>query len=254
MSNMNNTENSMRINKAIARAGICSRRQADIFVQNGQVTINDAPVLTAGAQVHNGDHVNVNGREFTFNAEDTGDFIYLMLNKPVQVVSTVSDPEGRETVISLLPAKYAGKRVYPVGRLDYFSEGLLLLTNDGELTQRLTHPSFHLPKYYEVLVRGDVTDEKINLMQLGMRLSEGQQLAPVKVARIESTPKGVLLGMTLGQGVNRQIRRMCRDLDLTILKLTRTRQGSLALGALPAGQCRELTANELGMLKKAVGL
>lgn len=242
-----------RINKALAGAGVCSRRQADELVRQGRVRLNGEVVSEPGVQVMPGDTLLVDGKPVALDRLEAG-FTYLMLNKPVQVVSTVRDPEGRKTVLDLLPPAYSGKRLYPVGRLDFFSEGLLLLTDDGELTQRLTHPRYHLPKYYEVLVREKVEESSLSVMRSGMRLAEGERLAPVEVARKGSAARGELLAMTLHQGVNRQIRRMCRDLGLTILRLCRVGQGPLQLGGLGSGKCRELSAEEVLGLRAAVGL
>lgn len=249
----------MRLNKALATAGVCSRRKADDLVFAGKVAVNGITAVSPGMQVDPyNDIITVFGKPVAFlssRGESTG-HVYYMLNKPVEVVSTVSDPQGRRTVLDLLPEEARRRRVYPVGRLDYFSEGLLLLTTDGDLTYRLTHPSFHLPKVYEVLVRGHVTPGKLAAMSKGMTLTEGEKLAPVK-ARVVSTPNPVgrtLLEMTLIQGINRQIRRMCRDLELTVLKLRRIKDGPLTLGSLPTGQTRALTSAEVRALREFVGL
>lgn len=177
-----------------------------------------------------------------------------MLHKPVQVVSTAADPEGRPTVLSLLPGEYADTRLFPVGRLDYFSEGLILLTNDGQLSQRLMHPRHHLPKCYEVIVRHVVTQKALQTMRSGMRLAEGEVLRPVEVTARSMASGCTLLRMVLRQGVNRQIRRMCRDLNLTILRLRRVAIGPLQLGDLPPGRCRPLRKEELAALRQAAGL
>lgn len=251
---MSDEKHGIRINKALAQAGFCSRRRADELVASGQVRLNGQVVTELGTRVLEGDELVVGGKSFSVRAPLAHDFIYLMLHKPVQVMTTVSDPEGRRTVLDLLPREYADKRLFPVGRLDFFSEGLLLMTNDGELTRRLTHPSFHLPKHYEVLLREDPPEEALEAMRAGMTLSEGEKLAPVEVKRLGRDARGFLLGMTLNQGVNRQIRRMCRDFGLTILRLCRVAQGDLQLGDLPEGGCRRLGPDEVARLKKAVGL
>ena len=243
----------LRINKALAGAGVCSRRQADELIRQGRVRVNGITVTEPGIQIAPGDELAVDGKRVPLDRIEAG-FTYLMLNKPVQVVSTARDPEGRKTVLDLLAPDYAGKRLYPVGRLDFFSEGLLLLTDDGELTQRLTHPRYHLPKYYEILVRERASEEALRTMRSGMTLAEGEKLAPVEVRRKSTTAKGELLEMVLRQGVNRQIRRMCRDLGLTILRLRRVGQGPLKLGGLASGQCRELSSEEAHDLRAAVGL
>lgn len=251
---MHEEKQGIRINKALAQAGFCSRRRADELVAAGQVSLNGRVVRELGVMVREGDELAVGGKSVIVRGQQAGDLVYLMLNKPVQVVSTASDPEGRRTVLDLLPPEYSSKRLFPVGRLDYFSEGLILLTNDGELARRLTHPSFHLSKRYKVLVREEVPEKALQAMRSGMTLAEGEKLAPAGVERLGKSGRGTLLGMTLHQGVNRQIRRMCRDLGLTVLRLARVGQGRLDLGRLPAGKCRALTPGELDGLRKDVGM
>lgn len=242
-------ESSMRLNKAIAASGLCSRRKADEFILAGRVVVNGVPEVNPGRQVQPHDAVAVDGR--LLNGAQT--FCYLMLYKPVQVVCTVSDPEGRPTVMDYLPEDVRKLRLYPVGRLDYFSEGLLLLTNDGQLAQRLTHPRHHQPKIYEVLVRGTVPGAALTAMRRGMVLAEGEKLMPVEVDA-RSSENGTLMRMVLHQGINRQIRRMCRDFGLTILRLKRVAQGPLELGRLAPGMARHLTTAEVAALKKSVDI
>ena len=242
----------LRLNKALASAGVCSRRKADELIQAGAVAVNGLTVTELGMRITPGsDHVTVNGRAVAMSPE-TRDYEYVMLHKPVQVVSTAHDPEGRTTVLELLPTPLRKKRLYPVGRLDYFSEGLLLLTDDGELTNRLTHPRHHLPKVYEVTVRERPGKDALDRMRRGMTLKEGETLAPAQITVLPDSPHTFL--MTLHQGVNRQIRRMCRDLGLTILCLHRIQMGPVRLGDLPKGQCRPLLPQELAALKQAAGL
>ena len=240
----------VRLNKAIAAAGLCSRRKADELILAGKVLVNGVLEANPARHVLQDDRIAVNNRELTATQE----YCYLLLHKPVQTVCTGSDPEGRPTVMEYLPAGLRHLRLYPVGRLDYFSEGLLLLTNDGELAQRLTHPRYHQPKVYEVLVRGPVPETALTAMRQGMRLAEGQELLPVDVERKTANSGNTLLRMVLRQGVNRQIRRMCRDLGLTILRLRRVAQGQLDLGELKSGQVRQLTAQEVAALKSGTGL
>lgn len=241
----------IRLNKFLAQAGVCSRRKADELIALGKVNVNGQVVVELGCKITpNSDTVKVDG-EIIALPNATEKDVYLVLNKPIQVVCTVSDPEGRPTILDCLPEAFKDTRLYPVGRLDYFSEGLLILTNDGTLTHRLTHPRYYLEKIYEVRVRETPTPEDIARMEKGMHLKEGEQLAPVKV-RFDSDSNTLFL--TLHQGVNRQIRRMCRDLGLTILKLKRLQTGPLTLGNLPTGECRELTDHEITTLQNAVGI
>ena len=215
-------EETLRLNKVIAQSGICSRRKADELIAQGRVRVNGAPA-EAGMRVSPRDSVTVDGKPLGHAQEH----VYLMLNKPVQVVSTASDPQG----------------------LDYFSEGLLILTNDGPLAQQLMHPSCSQGKTYEVLVRGNAPEEALNIMRRGMVLAEGDRTAPVKITA-GSTPRGnTVLTFTLHQGLNRQIRRMCRDVSLTILRLRRISEGPLRLGNLATGSIRELTPEEVELLR-----
>ncbi|BBD07695.1 pseudouridine synthase [Desulfovibrio ferrophilus] len=245
----------IRINKALAQAGICSRRAADDLVAQGLVAVNGETVTAAGTKVVPGkDHITVQGKPIALSSPGQDEFNYVLLNKPTQVVTTVSDPQGRRTVLDVLPQNLKKNRLFPVGRLDFFSQGLLLLTNDGEMANRLTHPSWHLPKVYRVTIRGGIAEAKLNIMRKGMVLAEGERLSPVEVTIAKQQAGTVQLEMTLIQGLNRQIRRMCRDLKWTVLRLERVSQGPLSLGRLREGQARELQADELAALRKAVGL
>lgn len=260
----------MRINKYLAEAGVCSRRRADELVASGVVRINGKPA-GMGAQVQEGDQVEVQGRPV---GGRTSEPCHIVLHKPVEVVSTASDPDGRRTVLDLLPAhlrldRGQPRRLYPVGRLDFFSEGLLLISDDGPLTHALTHPSTHIPRVYSLSVRGEVVPSALAAMRRGMTLAEGEKLAPVGVRVISRRegrrpsdaqegmkPSGkkedTELELTLHQGVNRQIRRMCRDLNLTVLRLVRVGFGPLQLGDLPVGKARLLTAEEVAELRQSI--
>jgi 23S rRNA pseudouridine2605 synthase len=246
---MDDNARGLRLNKALAHAGVCARRKADELILAGAVTVNGRIVAEPGRRVDPAvDSVTVNGRALSLRPRA---FCRLMLHKPVRVLSTARDPEGRATVLDILPAAYAGRRLYPVGRLDYFSEGLLLVTDDGELAHLLAHPGRHVPRRYEVLVRGRVGRPALAAMRAGMTLAEGETLAGIE-AGAEPLGRDTLVRMTLHQGVNRQIRRMCRDLGLTILRLVRTGFGPLNLEGLACGGCRELTARELAALEACV--
>jgi len=248
----------IRLNKALADAGVCSRRKADEFIFSGAVRVNGHPADSPGMRVMPGDKVTLNGRPVVLRQE-SAQACWLMLHKPVQVVSTANDPEGRETVLDLVPDPWRRKRLYPVGRLDYFSEGLILLTDDGELAHRLTHPRWHLPKVYRVMIRPENGEDSIpaalTLFRRGMTLAEGDRLAPVE-ARVVPSPskRGIVLEMTLHQGLNRQIRRMCRDVGFTVLRLKRVKEGPVELGTLAPGQVRPLSGLEVSALRRAVGL
>lgn len=243
----------IRLNKYIAQCGISSRRGADELVFSGRVMINGSVADSPGIKVDpNNDSVQVDGKEITLPG--TGKEVTIILNKPVETVTTAKDPQGRTTVLDLLPNEIQKMRPFPVGRLDFFSEGLLLLTTDGDLCYRLTHPKFHLPKVYKVTIRGTVPDQVISKMQAGMTLEDGDKLAPVKITVNRPVAGTQTLEMTLIQGVNRQIRRMCNESGLTILRLHRVKQGPIELGNLKRGQWRELSKKELIALRKAVKL
>lgn len=248
------TTSTLRCNKALAAAGVCSRRQADALITAGRVTLNGVVITELGCRVDpSRDNLALDGRPVPLASGNAP--LTLLLHKKPGVVTTARDPQGRVTVFDNLPPAYRSKRLFPVGRLDYFSEGLLLLTTDGELAFRLAHPRWHVPKRYYVTVRGKVTARTFDILARGMTLAEGERLAPVRarlVSRLAADRH--ILEMELTQGVNRQIRRMCRDMDLTVLKLIRISQGTLALGDLPSGSCRPLTREELTALRQAVGL
>ncbi|MDR1776408.1 MAG: rRNA pseudouridine synthase [Desulfovibrio sp.] len=240
----------VRLNKAIASTGFCSRRKADALIFSGRVQVNGRPEQNPARSVGIEDKISVDGRPLAQRQVP----ICVLLHKPVHVVCTAHDPEGRRTVLDCLPESLRGHRLFPVGRLDYFSEGLLLLTNDGALAHRLMHPSRHQAKIYEVLVRGRVGEDALRAMRSGMTLAEGEKLAPIAVRASLDSRGDTLLTLTLHQGVNRQLRRMCRDLNLTILRLKRVSQGILELDGLPVGKARLLDADETSRLRQSLGL
>ncbi len=249
-SSLSHPQELVRINKAIANTGLCSRRKAEEFILAGKVYVNGARVSDLGHKVSAEDTLEVDGKLIT----QPSSHVYLKFHKPIQTLCTAHDPEGRTTIFDILPKHWQSRRLFTVGRLDYFSEGLLLLTDDGHFAQKLAHPSFHLPKIYHVIVREAVSNEHLKIMRKGMTLAEGEKLAPVEVHILDSHDRSTLLELTLHQGINRQIRRMCRDLELTILKLTRIAQGPVELGNLGLGKVREMSTHELDLLHKALKL
>jgi 23S rRNA pseudouridine2605 synthase len=248
---MNGEMPQIRLNRALSTAGICSRRKADVLIRAGAVAVNGAVVLEPGLRVNlSSDTLSVHGRTVGPPVDEkTGGCCCLMLNKPVRVLSTVRDPQGRPCVLDYLPRKFRQKRLYPVGRLDFFSEGLILLTDDGYLTHGLTHPSRHVPRFYRVFVRERATPAMLARVRSGMTLDDGDTLMPAEVELVAPHT----LSLILHQGLNRQIRRMCRDLGLTVLRLERVGLGPLRLGDLPQGRCRPLSDGEVGELQKAAG-
>ncbi len=238
----------MRINKYLASLGVASRRKVDTLISEGKVKINGRTVKL-GEQIEPGkDKVTVGGREVE---STTPDKVYFAVNKPKGVVSTARDTHGRRTVVSLVKSK---ERLFPVGRLDMESEGLMLLTNDGELMQRMTHPKYHVLKVYEVVVLGSVGDEKIGRMRSGMKLRGGDVTRPAKVKVESRNEHKTVLIIELGEGKNRQIRRMCEALHLHLLDLKRVELGSLKLDDLGTGQFRALKEEEINGLYEVAGL
>lgn len=244
---------STRLNKAIADRGICSRRKADILIFEGKVKINGIAAKEPGIRVYKTDIIEVNGKTLPCSCP----LATVVINKPVHCVCTLEDPQNRNKITDFLPEDLKNLRLYPVGRLDYFSEGLIILTNDGFLAQRLCHPSFHLPRTYEVVIRGEITDAMLKIMKNGMTIKNGPEntrLMPVEAGIISQKNGICVLKLVLYQGINRQIRKMCDALGLTILKLKRIAIGNLKLGSLKSGECRKLDAKEIKELKKAAGL
>ena len=230
-----------RLQKWIAARGVASRRAVETMIREGRVQVNGAPA-SLGMCVGPGDEVRIDGRP----VQERPPLRYLMLHKPRGYVTTLSDERGRPTVAQLVAG--CGERVYPVGRLDYDSEGLLLLTNDGALTQRLTHPAHEVDKVYELRVK-DYTDAGLARLREPMTL-DGHRLRPAQVQLLEVGDGRARLRMTIHEGRHRQVRRMCQQAGMTVLRLRRVAEGPLQLGALPPGKWRELTAAE----RRALGL
>lgn len=239
-------EESTRLNRAIAARGFCSRRKADELIFAGNVQVNGKIEKNPGVRVTQEDRIFINGKELTHQPVK----LYYMLNKPVQCICSLHDPQGRHTIVDFFPEKMRGFRIYPIGRLDYFSEGLLLLTNDGDMAQFLAHPRHHKKKIYEVLIRGQVNEECLANMRAGMQLSEGIKLQPVGIKAQRLKDGNTLLKMELRQGINRQIRKMCDQCGLTILRLKRVEFGGLSLGNLAPGCTRPLTEKEIESMGK----
>ncbi len=228
----------------MADAGIASRRGAEKIIAEGRVTVNGETVREMGVQIdENYDVVTVDGEKIK-NAEKK---YYIMLNKPVGFVSTVSDDKGRETVTDLVSDISA--RIYPVGRLDYDTEGLLLMTNDGDLTYRITHPKHDVKKTYVAEVTGNITMDTINSLRRGV-IIDGFKTSPAEVEVIGATQYGTKIEITIHEGKNRQVRKMFESLGCIVKKLKRTGEAGLVLGHLPVGKWRKLSESEVNMLKK----
>lgn len=237
-----------RLQKLMARAGIASRRQAEQMILDGRVKVNGAVVDHLGAKVDpEADRVEVDGRALALPSAKT----YLMLNKPVGYVTTASDELGRPTVLDLVSGPYP--RLFPVGRLDMETEGLLLLTNDGELAFRLTHPKFKVAKTYVAEVDGQPTNEELNRLRAGVTLEDGRT-APAQVAVVAEKKGRTVLRISIWEGKKRQIRRMMMRIGHPTRKLKRISFGPLGIGNLPSGKSRMLSRSEVESLCRAAKL
>jgi 23S rRNA pseudouridine2605 synthase len=230
--------------KLLAAAGIGSRRQLTAIIKRGGVKVNGQVVESFVHPVDiQKDNVTIDGKTAILNSEK---LIYLMLNKPKNIVSTTEDEHGGKTILEIIPAKYSSTRLYPVGRLDKDSIGLVLITNDGELTFNLTHPRYQHEKEYLVQIEGALSPEQKQNLERGIELSDGRtSLARVKAVKIAPFNYSIVIH----EGKKRQIRRMFAALGFQVLELKRVRIGSLQLGDLPEGQVRELTPKEVLELK-----
>ncbi|MDI6812644.1 MAG: pseudouridine synthase [Desulfitobacteriaceae bacterium] len=235
-----------RLQKVLAQAGVASRRRAEELIREGKVYVNGIKVEALGVKVGPTDEIRVEGRMI----QGRQAWHYYLLNKPCGVMTTAQDPQGRTTVLQLLGALPV--RVYPVGRLDYDTSGLLLLTNDGELAHRLAHPRYGVDKTYRVWVEHAIPPARLKILAHGIELEDGKT-APAKVRVIRPTP--FLLEITIHEGKNRQVRRMFAAIGHPVLRLERIRYGPLVLeGDLKAGAFRLLTKAEIKALRQLVGL
>lgn len=237
-----------RINRILSQAGVTSRRRADEWIKSGRVTVDGKKITELGTKAIWGtDCIAVDGKEISKPSPR----IYLMLNKPFGYISALKDPEGRHLVTELLDG--IKQRVYPVGRLDFDSLGLLLFTNDGESTYRLTHPKYEVPRTYKVTVIGKITDEAMNLLKKGVQLEDGpsgkSEITPISLNENQSTFR-----MTITQGRTRQVRRMVDAVRFEVVHLVRTGFGKLRLGDLKVGKYRFLEREEVDDMKRMVGL
>lgn len=241
----------IRLQKLLSAAGIASRRTAESLISEGRVTVNGAVVDTLGAKaVPDVDDVRVDDRRVKSVTRQR----YILLNKPRGYVTTREDPEGRRTVMDLLGG--VREYVYPVGRLDYDTEGLLLLTSDGDLAARLTHPRHEVARVYEAIVAGDPSDDALDELRRGIFL-DGRRTAEAGITRGATIGKGrehtTKIVLTLREGRNRQVREMCARIGHPVRTLQRVRMGPLSLRGLPVGHWRDLTAAEVVALRGATG-
>jgi len=233
---------SIRLNKYLASLGIASRRKIDEFTSSGRITINNRPAVL-GDKVDPEIDIVVVDKKIIKPTPTT--LVYYLLNKPKFVLSTTTDNHGRKTVLDMVPPS---PRVFPVGRLDNESTGLIILTNDGDLALKLTHPRYHLPKTYVVSIIGKITPVTLSNIKHGVILDDGKT-APADVQILPEKFGQKQLQITLYEGKKRQIRRMCAALHLHVVELVRISIGPLSIGDLPVGQYRPLTSKELSSLK-----
>ena len=241
-------KSSVRLQKFMAEQGIASRRKSEELIAQGKVKVNGHPASLGDKINPYKDLVTVKGEKVTHVKKRK--MVYIMLHKPRGYVTTVSDDRGRKTVMDLIPD--IKERVYPVGRLDRDSEGLLILTNDGVFTNCMTHPSHEYSKVYRVTVRPAVNDEILNNLRTGIVL-DGKKTAPAEVTVLTQEEGRVVLEFIIHEGRNREIRRMCESQGLEVARLKRTAIGSLKLGMLGQGKYRELSEQEVKKLLRSAG-
>ncbi|BDV43564.1 pseudouridine synthase [Geotalea uraniireducens] len=236
-----------RLQKILSQGGVASRREAERLISAGRVAVNGEVVTELGSKADPAkDRITLDGKPVSVG----GTRYYILLNKPVGYVTTLKDPGGRPIVTDLL--KGVGARVFPVGRLDYNTEGLLLLTNDGEWANRLAHPRHEVDKEYLVRVRGRVNPEQLQRLSGGLELDDGPT-APAQVRSQRESDNNTWLSITIHEGRYRQVRRMCEAVGLTVVRLRRIRYGALKLGELKPGEFRLLTGAEVAELVRPCG-
>lgn len=241
------TDDRIRLQKYLSMCAVASRRKAEELIAQGKVKVNGKVAQIGDKISPKHDTVTVSGRKIVGSRKH----YYIMLHKPRGYITTMDDEMGRKCVAELV--RDVGARVYPVGRLDKDSEGLLLMTNDGEFANYMTHPSKHIPKTYRVTVRPDVTEDMLTAFATGMEI-DGRITAPADAHIIEKQDNRVVMEIVLYEGRNRQIRKMCESLGLEVARLKRTSMGSLKLGMLPPGKWRELKEDEVHKLMVSSGM
>ena len=239
----------VRLHKYMAEAGVGSRRKCEEWIAHGQVKVNGEVVMELGTKVDpDRDVVEFRGKRIQPETE----LVTVLLNKPAGYVTTSRDQFNRPDVCDLV--KIPGLRLYPVGRLDYQTTGLLLLTNDGDLAFHLTHPKHHIPRTYEAILKGRPDSEAISRLERGVRLDDGYKTKPAKVRVIEGSENSSRVEFTLFEGKNHQVRRMARAVGHPVMRLRRVAMGTLELGDVAEGRFRRLTEEEVLALKKASGM
>lgn len=231
----------MRINKFLSSLGIASRRAIDKYIEEGRIKVNGV-IASTGIDVTEEDEIYIDNKKIETNRIE--EKVYFMLNKPLEVLSASSDDRCRKTVVDLIKTD---KRIFPIGRLDYMTSGLILLTNDGELFNRLVHPKSKIYKKYYIKVFGEVKKEEIEELKKGVLLEDGKTL-PAKVSGIKYDKNKTSMYISIREGRNRQIRRMIEKFGYKVLMLRREKIGELSLGDLKEGKYRELTREEIEYL------
>ena len=231
----------MRINKFLSSLGIASRRAIDKYIEEGRIKVNGV-IASTGIDVTEEDEIYIDNKKIETNRIE--EKVYFMLNKPLEVLSASSDDKGRKTVVDLIKTD---KRIFPIGRLDYMTSGLILLTNDGELFNRLVHPKSEIYKKYYIKVFGEVKKEEIEELKKGVLLEDGKTL-PAKISGIKYDKNKTSMYISIREGRNRQIRRMIEKFGYKVLMLRREKIGELSLGDLKEGKYRELTREEIEYL------
>lgn len=237
-----------RINRILSQAGVTSRRKADELIKSGRIMLNGQRILEMGVKAEWGkDSIKLDGKEIP----GPRNRVYLMLNKPFGYISSLSDPEGRPVVTDLI--KDIPRRLYPVGRLDFDSLGLLLMTDDGDFSHRLTHPKYHIPKTYKATVTGSVSSETLENLRNGVKLDDGFS-GNAKAALVMQAGNRSIIRITVYQGRNRMVRRMIEAVGCSVVHLMRTGFGNLEIGNLKMGKYRYLSEDEVKELKRSVGI
>lgn len=237
------TEDKMRLQKYLALCGVASRRAAEKLITDGRVSVNGVVITELGTKVSPKDKVAFDGKAVSFGEQK----IYIALNKPAGYLSSASDDRGRQTVIDLVKNDFA-ERLYPVGRLDYDTEGLIFLTNDGDFTYAVTHPKHNINKTYEAIIRGRLTEDEVVSLCRGVDI-DGFTASPAVVDIVDERDGKSVVRITIHEGKNRQVRKMFEAVGHRVLKLKRISVGKIKLGNLKSGEWRELTEREINSLK-----
>ena len=231
----------MRINKFLSTLGIASRRTIDKYIDEGKIVVN-GNIASPGMDIDENDTILIDGKKIETKINE--DKVYFMLNKPLEVLSASSDDRGRKTVVDLVKTN---KRIFPIGRLDYMTSGLILLTNDGDLFNRIVHPKSEIYKKYYIKIFGEIKKSEIDELKKGVLLDDGKTL-PAKISGVKYDKNKTSMYISIREGRNRQVRRMIEKFGYKVLMLRREKIGELSLGDLPEGKYRELTNEEIEYL------